>query len=112
MTPTSVPPERVTSAVVRFLSRSRFTSGPGRRLPGADAGSRPKAVTPRLHELGRAAVASGWRSKVTELVAPAVAERTPVQEENARAILGLAFVGVSVYYLVATLRRFRSRTSS
>ncbi len=54
-------------------------------------------------KLGRAAVSSGWRASVADKLAPRVANRTPLSADDVRILLGLAFVGVSGYYLVRTL---------
>jgi hypothetical protein len=54
-------------------------------------------------ELGNAAL-QGWRQKVADRVAPAVSRRTPLDEEDVGAILGLAFLALTVRYLVRTVR--------
>ena len=46
----------------------------------------------------------GWREKVTDGVAGPVAKRTPLQEDNVRAIIGATFLVLSVIYLVNAIR--------
>ena len=59
-----------------------------------------------VKELGHAAAASGWRQKAADAVAPKVARsRLPAGEGEARALIGLAFLALSVKYLVGTFRR-------
>jgi len=55
----------------------------------------------QIHEqLGHAA-ASGWRGKVADAVAP----RAPIDDDQARAIIGAAFFAISLFYIVATIVR-------
>jgi hypothetical protein len=42
----------------------------------------------------------GWRAKVGETVAPPLAKRTPLSEEQIRAAVGAAFLALSVLYVV------------
>lgn len=52
-----------------------------------------------LHKsVGHAGLA-GWRGKVADVVAP----RVPINDENARALIGGAFFVLSVYYVIATI---------
>ena len=46
----------------------------------------------------------GWREKVADGVAGPVAQRTPLKEDNVRAIIGAAFLVLSVVYLVNAIR--------
>jgi len=46
----------------------------------------------------------GWREKVADGVAGPVAKRTPLQEDNVRAIIGATFLVLSVIYLVNAIR--------
>jgi len=46
----------------------------------------------------------GWREKVADGVAGPVARRTPLQEDNVRAIIGATFLVLSVIYLVNAIR--------
>ncbi|HXV56349.1 MAG TPA: hypothetical protein VD704_00640 [Gaiellaceae bacterium] len=51
--------------------------------------------------IGQAGASSGWRARVADAVAkPAERSRVPLSGEQARALLGLAFLGISVAYLV------------
>ena len=54
-----------------------------------------------------AGVSKGWRKAVADRVAPRVAARTSLQETQARAIVGAAFIGLSAYYVIGSIRRFR-----
>jgi hypothetical protein len=55
----------------------------------------------QIHEhLGHAGL-SGWRKQVADVVAP----RAPIEDDQARMIIGLAFFGLSVYYVVATITK-------
>ena len=47
----------------------------------------------------------GWREKVADKAAGPLAERTPLSAEQARAVLGALFFGLSAYYVVGTVRR-------
>jgi hypothetical protein len=45
----------------------------------------------------------GWRAKVGQTVAPPVAKRTPLDEEQVRAIVGALFLALSVFYVVKSV---------
>lgn len=49
---------------------------------------------------------TGWRKAVADRVSPKVASRTPLEEDQARAVLGAAFIGLSAYYVAGSVRRF------
>lgn len=51
--------------------------------------------------LGQAGL-QGWRAKAGDLAAPAVAERTPLSEDQARALVGALFFALAVMYVVKT----------
>jgi hypothetical protein len=56
--------------------------------------------------IGNAAAASGWRGRVADAVeGPAHRSRVPVSGDQARAALGLAFLGISLAYLARVIRR-------
>jgi hypothetical protein len=56
--------------------------------------------------VGNAAAASGWRGRVADAVeGPAQRSRVPVSGDQVRGLLGLAFLGISVAYLVQVGRR-------
>ncbi len=57
---------------------------------------------PDVSALGQAGL-QGWREKAGDLAAPALAERTPLREEQARALLGVLFFVLSVLYVVKTI---------
>jgi hypothetical protein len=45
----------------------------------------------------------GWRAKVGEVVAPPVAKRTPLDEEQVRAIVGATFLALTLLYVVKSV---------
>jgi hypothetical protein len=45
----------------------------------------------------------GWRAKVGEVVAPPVAKRTPLDEEQVRAIVGATFLALALLYVVKSV---------
>jgi hypothetical protein len=53
-------------------------------------------------QLGAAGL-QGWRAKVGEKVAPPVAKRAPVSEDQVRAAVGALFFVLSVMYVVKTV---------
>ncbi len=53
-------------------------------------------------ELGHAGL-TGWREKVADAVAPHAARRGPVDEDQARALVGALFFGLSLYYVISTV---------
>jgi len=46
---------------------------------------------------------TGWRRRVGEPIAARIAQRTGLTEEGAQAVVGAAFLLVSVWYVVKTL---------
>jgi hypothetical protein len=46
----------------------------------------------------------GWRAKVADGVAEPVANRTPLDEDQVRAVIGAAFFVLAVIYLVNAAR--------
>lgn len=55
-------------------------------------------------ELGQQALAS-WRGAVADKVARPAAKRTPMSEDQVRAVLGAAFLAVSTFYVVSSFVR-------
>jgi hypothetical protein len=47
----------------------------------------------------------GWRETVAASVAGPVSERTPLADEQVRAVMGGVFFALTVSYVVGTLRR-------
>lgn len=47
----------------------------------------------------------GWREKVADGVSQPLASRTPLSEDQLRALVGATFFLLSVYYVVSTVRR-------
>ena len=47
----------------------------------------------------------GWRVKAGDLAAPALAKRTPLGEDQARALIGALFFVLSVMYIVKTITK-------
>jgi hypothetical protein len=54
--------------------------------------------------LGQTALV-GWRRKAADSVAGPVSERTPLADEQVRAVVGALFFALAVYYVIGTLRR-------
>jgi len=46
----------------------------------------------------------GWREKVADGVAEPLSKRTPLEEEQVRALIGGVFFALSVMYVVQTVR--------
>jgi hypothetical protein len=46
----------------------------------------------------------GWRTKVADVAAPPVAQRTPLGEEQVRAVVGAAFFVLATMYVAKTLK--------
>jgi hypothetical protein len=64
------------------------------------------AMNPR--SLAHAAAAEGWRRRVADVVAPRVdRSRLPLGEDDARALLGVVFLALTIRTIVKTLRRAR-----
>ena len=55
-------------------------------------------------QLGQAGLV-GWRKGIADRVAPPAAKRSPVTEDQVRAVIGSAFYVLSVYYVVSTTAR-------
>jgi hypothetical protein len=53
-------------------------------------------------ELGQAGL-QGWREKVADGISQPVADRAPLEEEQVRAVIGVAFFGLSVIYVAKTI---------
>ena len=56
-----------------------------------------------VSQVGHAGL-QGWREKLADSVAGPVAKRTPLAEDNVRAIIGATFLVLSVLYLVNAIR--------
>ena len=56
-----------------------------------------------VKDVGHAAL-QGWRQQAADRIAPALSRRTPLSEDTVRAALGLIFLGLTLRYLVRTLR--------
>jgi len=57
-----------------------------------------------LEDVGQTALV-GWRTKVADALAGPLEEKTPLSEDQVRALLGALFFALSVYYVVGTVRR-------
>ena len=57
---------------------------------------------PDMTRLGQAGL-TGWREKVGDRAAPVVAQRTALNEEQVRALIGALFFALSVMYVAKTL---------
>jgi len=53
--------------------------------------------------IGHAAL-RGWRSKFADVAATPVARRTSAGEDQIRAIIGMAFLALSIVYVVSAIR--------
>jgi hypothetical protein len=60
-------------------------------------------------ELGQTALV-GWREKAAAGVARPVSERTPLADEQVRALVGALFFALALYYVIETLRRALTAT--
>ena len=56
-----------------------------------------------MTQVGKAGL-QGWRAKAGDLAAPTLAERTPLGEDQARALIGALFFGLAVMYVVKTIK--------
>ena len=52
----------------------------------------------------------GWREKVADGIAGPLSNRTPLDEDQVRALIGSIFFVLSVMYVVKTLRSVAGRT--
>ena len=59
-------------------------------------------------QVGQAGL-QGWREKVADGVAQPVSKRTPLEEDQVRAIIGGVFFVLSVMYVVKTLKAAADR---
>ena len=55
-------------------------------------------------EVGETALV-GWREKAAAGVAAPLSQRTPLNEEHVRALVGALFFGLALLYVAGTLRR-------
>ena len=46
----------------------------------------------------------GWRAKVADVVAPPVAKRSSLREDQIRAVIGMTFLVLSIVYVVGAIR--------
>jgi hypothetical protein len=54
--------------------------------------------------IGHAALV-GWRKKVADVTAPRLADKGPLSEDQARAIIGVTLFAASAFYVVSTVVR-------
>jgi hypothetical protein len=47
----------------------------------------------------------GWRAKVADAVAEPIASRSPLSDDQVRAVIGGLFFALSVVYVVGTVKR-------
>jgi hypothetical protein len=57
---------------------------------------------PELTQVGQAGL-KGWRAKVGDAVAPPVAKRSPLKEDQVRAAVGGLFFVLATVYVVRTV---------
>jgi hypothetical protein len=55
-------------------------------------------------ELGQTGLV-GWREKVAARIAGPASERTPLSDEQVRALVGAVFFALAVSYVIGTIRR-------
>ena len=58
---------------------------------------------PDVTQLGHAGL-QGWRAKAADLAAPPLAKKTPLREDQARAVIGALFFVLSVLYMVKAIQ--------
>jgi hypothetical protein len=54
----------------------------------------------------------GWRGKLADGVAPPVADRVPLSEDQVRAIIGAGFFLLAVLYVAKTLKALADQARS
>jgi len=54
-------------------------------------------------EIGKSGL-KGWRATVADAVAPPVAKRSPLREDQIRALIGMTFLALSIVYVVGAIR--------
>jgi hypothetical protein len=52
---------------------------------------------------------TGWRQAVADRAAPAVARRTPLRQDQVRALIGGAFLALAVAYIARAALQLRRR---
>ena len=62
-----------------------------------------------MTQVGQAGL-QGWRAKAGDLAAPAIAGRTPLGEDQARALIGALFFGLAVMYVIKTVKEVTKGT--
>jgi hypothetical protein len=75
-------------------------------LDGIRRGQTGQPPRTALLALPLAGADKGWRKSVADRVTPTVTARTPLDHEQARALLGAAFIGLSAYYVAGSVRRY------
>jgi hypothetical protein len=58
----------------------------------------------RPEHFGHAALV-GWRKALADRVAPRAAEKAPLSEQQARAVIGGLFFALSLFYVTSTVKR-------
>lgn len=58
----------------------------------------------KTKDIGQAGL-QGWRTTVADKAAPPIAQRTPVDEDTIRALVGALFFVLSVLYVGQTIKR-------
>ena len=61
----------------------------------------------KAKQVGQAGLV-GWREKAAGAVAPPVAERTALDEETVRSVVGALFFVLALVYVAGTVRRILS----
>lgn len=60
-------------------------------------------------QVGRAGL-QGWREKVADGVAEPVAKRTPLSEDQVRALVGALFLVLTVSYVIQAVKEIKDAT--
>ena len=63
----------------------------------------------KLETVGDAAL-TGWREPVANKGAEVIARRTPLRQDQVRALFGVAFLALSVLYVVRALTQLARQT--
>ncbi|HKG35720.1 MAG TPA: hypothetical protein VKA89_04680 [Solirubrobacterales bacterium] len=62
-------------------------------------------MSPRDVTAAGEAALVGWRAKVADGVAEPVSRRAPLSDEQVRAAIGALFFGLSLVYVIGTVKR-------
>jgi hypothetical protein len=89
----------------------RVLAAPTGNAWGRDSDAKEVTTMTTATQAGQAGL-QGWRGKVADGVAEPVAKRTPLDEDQVRALIGAAFFVLSVIYIVNAARELVKSTRS